>query len=132
MPSEPRIFPMTDNLRAAMWRAEDNPKAVVIYFQAREREEPVSFRVTTSAPILSSFWEMPSLRGGHWLTHSESRGTHHYAIALADHTFLDKSFIVGLELDMDGDPRDYVTGTETWNKTDAESQIAYIEFHNVA
>ena len=48
---------------------------------------------------------MPSLHGGHWLTHSESRGIHHYAIALADHKFLDQPFIVGLELDTAGDPQ---------------------------
>jgi len=132
MPEEPRILPMTDNLRAAMWRADDNPKAVVIYFQAREREEPVSFRLATSAPILSSFWKMPSLHGGHWLTHSESRGIHHYAIALADQQFLDQPFIIGLELDTDGDPQDHVTAAETWDKTDAESQIIYMEFPNVA
>jgi hypothetical protein len=132
MPTEPRIFPLTDNLRAAMWRADDNPKAVIIYFQAREQEESVSFRLATSAPVLSSFWEMRSLHGGHWLTHSESRGTHHYAIALAEHKFLDQPFIVGLELDTDGDPQDHVIAAETWDKTDAEPQIIYMEFPNVA
>lgn len=131
MPAEPRIFPMTDNLRAAMWRADDNPRAVVIYFQAREQEEPVSFRLTTSAPILSSFWEMPSLRGGHWLTQHESRGIHQYAIALADHKFLDQPFILGLELDINGNPQDHVTAAETWDKKDAEPQIIYMEFPNV-
>ena len=121
---------MTGNLRAAMWRADDNPKAVVIYFQAREQEEPVSFRVATSATILSSFWEMPSLRGGHWLMHSESRGIHHYAIALADHKFLDHPFIVGLELDTVDDPQDHITAVEAWDTTDAEPQIIYKEFPN--
>ena len=132
MLAEPRIFPMTDNLRAAMWRADDNPKAVVIHFQAREREECVSFRVTTSALILSSFWEMPSLRGPHWLTLAESRGTHDYAIAVSDHTFLDEAFIIGLELDTDSDPQDFVTATEVWNKVGAEPQTIYLDATNVA
>lgn len=130
MPAEPRILTITDNLRAAMWRADDNPKAVVIYFQAREREEPISFRVITTAPILSSFWKMPSLRGSHWLTLTESRGTHDYAVALADHMFLDEAFIIGLELDTDSDPQDHVTAAEIWNKADSEPQIIYVE--NVA
>jgi hypothetical protein len=128
MAEEPRVLPMTDNLRAVMWRADDNPKAVIIQFQAREREEPVSFFVTTTAPILSSFWKMPSLHGGHWLTHLESRRTHHYAIALGDQKFLHQPFIVGLELDTDSDPRDSITGAEIWSQTDAELQIVYIEF----
>ena len=130
MPAEPRILPMTANLRAAMWRADDNPQAVVINFQARELEESVAFRVTTTAPILSSFWEMPTLRGPHWLSLAESRGANHYAIAIGDQTFLDQPFIVGLELDTDGDPQDCITSTEVWNKTDAEPQIVYIDFTN--
>ena len=132
MPAEPRILPMTDNLRVAMWRAEDNPRAVLLYFQAREHKEPVSFHVTTSATILSSFWQMPSLRGGYWLTHTESRSPHHYAIALGDHQVLDQPFIVGLELDTAGDPQDCVTGATIWDRADGESQVAYIEFPTVA
>ena len=130
MPNEPRILPMTDNLRAAMWRADDNFKAVILYFQAREFEETVSFRVITSAPIISSMWRMPTLRGEHWLTLTESRGTNHYAVALADHKFLDQPFIVGLELDTDGDPQDHITETQIWDRTDAEPQIVFIDFEN--
>jgi len=129
-PIEPRILPMTGNLRAALWCAVNNPKAVGIYFQAREQAEPVSFRIVTSAPIISSFWEMPSLNGGHWLTLSESKDTHHYAIALDDHRFLDQPFIVGLELDTEGDPRDHVIGAEIWDKSEGEPQLVYIEFNN--
>ncbi len=110
-----------------MWRADDNPKAVVIYFQAREQAEPVSFRVTTSAPILSSFWEMPALRGVHWLTLTESCRTHDYSIAVADHMFLDEAFIVGLEIDTEGDPQDHVTAAEVWNRSGAEPQSIYVE-----
>ena len=65
MPIAPRILLINDNLRVAMWAAADNPCAVLLYFQAREREEAISFRVETSAAILSSFWRMPTLRGGH-------------------------------------------------------------------
>ena len=132
MPAEPRIIPMTDNLRVAMWRADDNARAVLLYFQAREQEEHVSFRITTSASILSSFWQMPSLQGGHWLTHTESRGSHHYAIALDDHHFLDQPFIIGLELDTPGDPQDSVTAATIWDRVDGESQVAYIEFPAIA
>lgn len=128
MPAEPRILPMTDNLRVAMWRADDNPKAVVFYFQARERQEPVSFRITTSASILSSFWELPSLQGGYWLNQVESQDSHHYAIALDEHTFLDQPFIVGLELDTADDPQDCNTGTAVWDKAGGSPQIVYVEF----
>ena len=119
---------MTENLRAALWRADDNPQSVIINFQARAQEEAVSFRVTTSAPIISLFWEMPSLRGPHWLSLAESRGANHYAIAITDHKFLDEPFILGLELDTDRDPRDEIIETAIWDKSDGEPQIAYIEF----
>ena len=119
---------MTDNLRAAMWRANDNPKAAILYFQAREQKESIAFRITTSAPILSSFWEAPFLRGGHWLNQVESRSVYHYAIALDEHKFLDQPFIVGLEIEADGDPQDSVVGATVWDKTDGEPQIIYIEF----
>lgn len=128
MPTEPRILPLMDNLRVAMWRADDNLRAVILYFQAREREEPISFYVSTSASILSSFWELPSLRGVHILNQIESRGAYHYAIALDDQTFLDQPFIVGLELDTNGNPQDQVAGAEIWDREDGVPQVIYLEF----
>ncbi len=75
---------------------------------------------------------MPSLSGGHWLTHTESRGVRHYAIALGEHKFLDQPFIIGLELDTDHDPQDDVTEAVVWDKASGVSQIAYIEFSATA
>ena len=70
---------------------------------------------------------MPSLRGAHWITLTEYRGPNHYAVSIAEHTFLDQPFIVGLELDTEGDPQDCIYGTEVWNKADGEPQIVYVE-----
>ncbi|MGV3531684.1 MAG: hypothetical protein ACO1QR_04885 [Chthoniobacteraceae bacterium] len=125
--NDPRILPISDNLRAAIWRADDNTNAAIIYVQARERPEAVSFRITTSAPILSSFWEMPSLKGEYWLNLAESRGSQHYAVAVADQHFLDEPFIVGLEFETESDPRDHVMSVELWDKAGAEPQIVFIK-----
>jgi hypothetical protein len=128
MPEEPRIIPMTDNLRGAMWRADDHPRAVVIYFQARDCEEEVSFRVRTSAAIRSKMWRMPWLKGGNWLSLTESLGAHHYAVAIAEKKFLDVPFIVGLELETEGDPRDAVVGADIWDRSGATAQVVFIDF----
>ena len=62
------------------------------------------------------------------MTHSESRGDYHYAVALGDRRFLEQPFIIGLELDTVGDPRDHVTGAMVWDKAEGESKVACIEF----
>ena len=131
MPSEETVIPMTDNLRAVVRRADDNPKAVIIFFQAREHEEAASFRVTTSAPIVSSMWRMPGLKGGQWLSLTESEGANHYAISV-DRKFLDKPFIVGLEIESEGNPVHQVAETQIWSETNGRAQVVYIEFKDEA
>ncbi len=113
--------------------AVDNPKAVLISFQAREVPEPISFEINTSVPIISSSWWLPALHGGQWMNLVESRGSHHYAIALGDavahvdHKFLDEPFIVGLELETDIEPRRGIAGAKVWAPKAADAQIVYIE-----
>ena len=127
MPNDPRILLLSENLRAVIWRADDNDSAAIIYFQAREQPEPVCLRINTAAPIRSFFWEMPSLKGGHWLSLAESQGPQHFAIAIADHQFLDDPFILGLEFETEGDPRDCIISAEVWDKDGGEPQIIYRE-----
>ena len=127
MPSEPAIFPINGNLRVAAWNAADNPRAVILYFQAREAEEPVSFFIDTDAIIISSTWRMPQLKGGQWLSLILAEDSHRYAIAL-DRKFLDKPFIVGLELAVEGNPRRHITAAGIWDRAGGEAQIVYREF----
>ena len=122
----PTIFPMTDNLRAAVWRSDDNPRAAIIYFQAREQEEKVSFSVKTSARILSHFWELPQLQEGTWLTLAEFLQETEYNIFI-DVSFLDSPFILGIELDTESDPINQIIETAVWDRADAQPVIAYVE-----
>jgi hypothetical protein len=118
---------MTDNLRAVVWNADDQPDAVVIQFQAREIEEPVSFKVITSVPIVDSMWQMPGLIGEHWLSLLESKGQTHYAISI-DKIFLDHHFIIGLRLKSEGNPKIQILSIEIWDKLGGDGGLVYMEF----
>jgi hypothetical protein len=126
MKPQSKIFPISDNLRAVAHHAEDNSRAVIIQFQARERRELVCFEVRTSAPILSSMWEMPDLKGGHWLSLGQSQREYFYAITI-DKEFLDSPFIVGLEIDSSHDPIQEIESIAIWDKEGGEFSMAYVE-----
>ena len=72
--------------------------------------------------------------GGHWLSfpHRVTVASHHYAIALGDHQFLDQPFIVG-RCNCDTTMLTRVPGQSLtaaiWDRADGESQVAYIESH---
>lgn len=122
----PTILPITDNLRAVVRNADDNPRAVIIHLQARETEEPVAFRIITAASIISHFWELPQLRGGNWLVLAEDVLPDGYRIMI-DRQFLDHPLIIGLELDTDSNPISSVVRIETWNGTDGAPSVIYVE-----
>jgi hypothetical protein len=109
--------------------ADDNPRAVIIQIQAREKTEPVAFRITTAASILSHFWELRQLHGGNWLTLAEDVLSDGYRIWI-DRTFLDQPLIVGLELDTDADPTSCVVEIRSWDGTDGAPCVVYIESSN--
>jgi hypothetical protein len=121
-----RILPISDNLRAVVRNADDNPHAVVIYIQARDTEEPVGFRIRTDARIISHFWELPQLHGGNWLSFAEDILPDGYRI-LIDQAFLDQPLIIGLEFDLVSDPAASVLEIETWDGTGGSPSVIYIE-----
>jgi len=120
------ILPITDNLRAVVHNADDNPRAVIIHIQARDREEPVAFQIRTTAPVLSHFWELPQLRGGNVLTLAEDVLSDGYRISI-DRTFLDQPFIVGLELDTRSSAVSCIVGIESWDGAEGAPDIIYVE-----
>lgn len=122
----PTVLPISDNLRAVVRNADDNPQAVIIHIQARDKEEPVGFRVRTDAGIISHFWELPQLQGGNWLTFAEDVLPDGYRM-LIDRTFLDHPLIIGLEFDHVSDPASSVLAIETWDGTDGAPSVIYIE-----
>jgi hypothetical protein len=122
----PTILPISDNLRAVVRNADDNPQAVIIHIQARDAEEPIGFRIRTNARIVSHFWELPQLRGGNWLTFAEDVLPDGYRI-LIDRTFLDHPLIIGLEFEHVLDPASSVLGIETWDGTDGAPSVIYVE-----
>jgi len=122
----PTILPITDNLRAVVRNADDNPRAVIIHLQAREVEEPVAFRIITAANVISHFWELPQLRGGNWLVLAEDVLSDGYRIMI-DRTFLDHPLIIGLEMDTNSDPISSVVRIETWDGTDGAPSVIYVE-----
>ena len=126
MDTAPIIFPISDNLRALIRKADDNPRAVIIHLQAKNLEEPASFQVTTAAAISSNFWELPQLEGGNWLMLTEEILPGRYRIRI-DRSFLDHSFIIGLEFDAPDDPISSVLKIEPWDGTGGNPVLTYIE-----
>jgi hypothetical protein len=124
----PKIIPITDNLRAAIWNAEDNTRAALIYFQARQSAENICFQITTSATIVSHFWKLPQLQGGHWLNTAEYVSVNHYGVSI-DQAFSEHPFIVGLELEVVDDPAGHITNATIWDKAHGVPQIIYVEFN---
>lgn len=121
-----RILPISDNLRAVVRNADDNPQAVVIFIQARDKEEPVGFRIRTDAEVVSHFWELPQLHGGNWLTLAEDVLADGYRI-LIDRAFLDHPLIIGLEFDLVSDPAARVLEIKKWDGADGSPSVIYIE-----
>jgi len=95
-------------------RADDNRRAVVLHIQAKDREEPVAFRVSTTCPIISHFWELPQLRGGNWLTVAEDVTPDGYRLWV-NQSFLDHPLVIGLEFQTDCNPAVCVTGVSLWD-----------------
>lgn len=124
--SSPIILPITDNLRAVVRNAQDNPRAVVIHIQARDTEESVGFIIKTSATIVSHFWELPQLRGGNWLTQAEDILHDGYRLWV-DRTFLEYPLVIGLEFETDSNPALNVLRVEMWDGTDGDPRLFYLE-----
>lgn len=121
-----RILPISDNLRAVVRIADDNPQAVIIFIRARDTEEPVGFRIRTGSRIVSHFWELPQLHGGNWLTLAEDVLPDGYRI-LIDRSFLDSPLIIGLEFERVSDPAAHVLAIETWDGTAGSPSVIYVE-----
>lgn len=121
-----RILPISDNLRAVVRNADDNPQSVIIFIQARDREEPVAFRIRTGSRIVSHFWELPQLRGDNWLTFAENVLPDGYRI-LIDRSFLEHPLIIGLEFECVSDPAANVLEIETWDGTGGSPAVIYIK-----
>jgi hypothetical protein len=124
--STPIILPITDNLRAVVRNAQDNPRAVVIHIQARDMEESVGFHVKTGARIVSYFWELPQLRGGNWLTQAEDVLPDGYRLWV-DRTFLEYPLVIGLEFETESDPTLNILRVEMWDGTDGDPRLLYLE-----
>jgi hypothetical protein len=119
---------MTDNLRAVIWPSDDNSRAVIIHFQARQHAEKIAFRVRTTARILSHFWELPQLKEGTWLMLGESSQDYEYRVCI-DQTFLDSPFIVGMEIESESEPVDCVAEVSVHEDLDVTASLIYIEPH---
>ena len=125
--NDPIIFGINDNLRAVAWVARDQPDAVMIHFQARCTEEKVGFKVTCAEPIQDPIWQMPSLKGGQWLTKKEINEPFCYAISL-NRAFLDQPFILGLRFPSTRDPRTCILEASAWDGSGGASSLVYMEF----
>jgi hypothetical protein len=127
----PIILPISDNLRAVVHRADDNTRAAVLHIQAKDREEPVAFRISTTSPIISHFWELPQLRGGNWLTVAEEVTPDGYRLWV-NQSFLNHPLVIGLEFQTDSDPAMCVSDVCLWDGEDGSPSIIYLESDTLA
>jgi len=119
----------TENLRVSAHVAADNPKAAMLVFEALVWAEPISFKITTSAPIKSTMWQLPGLKGMHQISVSELKETTRYALRIQDKLIRPKNpFVIGIEFDQPGEPRQYISGVERWDGSGGDCSIRFIEF----
>ena len=80
----------TENLRVSAHIASDNSKAAMLVFEALFWAEPISFKVTTTAKVKSSIWQLPGLKGMQQVSVSELKQDNTYAIAIQNYTIKPK------------------------------------------
>jgi hypothetical protein len=118
----------TENLRISVHIASDNPKAAMLVFESLFWAEPLAFKVTTSSSVKSSTWQLLGLKGMHQLSVSELKQANAYAIAIQNHSVKPKSpFVVGLEFEGAGDPRQFITRVDKWDGAGGEGSIRFMD-----
>lgn len=119
----------TENLRITAHIASDNPKAAMLVFEALFWAETIAFKITTSAEVKSTVWQIPGLKGMHQVSITELKANKQYGFCMQNKVIRPKNpFVVGIEFDRDGDPIQYITGVEKWDGSDGDSSVRFIDF----
>jgi hypothetical protein len=120
----------SENLRVSAHMAADNKKAAMVLFEALYWAEPISFIVQTSSKVKMAVWQLPSLKGMHQLSVSELKSDKLYALAIQNQSIQPKHpFVVGLEFEADGDPREQIVKIDKWDGTGGDPSIRFMSFN---
>lgn len=120
---------VTENLRVSAHIASDNPRAAMLVFEVLFWAEPVSFIVATNSQVKHSTWQFFGLKGMHQLSVSELKADKAYALAIQNHSIQPKKpFIIGLEFENSGDPREKILKIDKWDGSGGDASIQFIDF----
>jgi len=120
----------TDNLLVSAHIASDNPKAVIVVFEAQFWAEQIGFKVTVSEDIKSTMWSLPSLKGMQQVSISKLERDKEYGVRIFDKSIRPKiPFIMRIEFADPGDPRKKVVSVDDrWDGSDGEQSMSFIHF----
>lgn len=120
----------TENLRVSAHIASDNPNTAMLVFEALFWAEPISFKVTTSSKVTLSVWQLPGLKGMQQVSVSELKQDNAYALAIQNFSIRPKKpFVIGLEFDTEGDPREKIVKIDKWDGSGGKASIRFISFN---
>lgn len=118
-----------DNIVISANIAADNTNAVVLVFEAQFWAEAIGFKVTVSEDIKSTMWSMSALKGMQQVSISKLEGTREYGIRIYDKVIRPKApFIMGIEFEEGGDPRQKILGVGQWDGSGGEQSMSFIHF----
>ncbi len=119
----------SENLNVSVTTAQDNPKAAMVAFEAQFWAEPIGFKITTDADILSCRIQSPAFKGIQQISKSEIKSSREYGILIRNHTIKPKvPFIIGLVLETEGDPRSHVVEISAWDGSGGENSFSISAF----
>jgi hypothetical protein len=101
----------------------------MVLFEARFWAEPIGFKITTSAKIESTIWQIHGLKGMHQLPWMELKTDYHYALLLQNlHIRPKLPFVMGIMFDQPGNPTQYISSVERWDGSGGKSSVQLISF----
>lgn len=118
-----------DNLQVVAERTADEPDAMAVVFTARYWAEAISFRLTTTEPILEREYQLlPPQRGGTLNYAIQERETA-YAVALPNHRISPgQRFAMLMKFAPDTDLDAVITRVERWDGSDStQSGMAFLK-----
>ncbi len=120
----------SQNLNVSTYIASDNPNAALLVFETLFWAEPIAFKIITSAKVVSTSWNMPSLKGLHQISISEMTYANAYALMINNHNIRPKHpFVIGLNFEPDGDPRSHIQKIDKWDGIGGNSSMRFIQFN---
>lgn len=120
--------PNEPNLAVTREPVSDEPLATAVLFSARYWAEPISFRITTNAPIeMHNYQLLPPQRGG-TLSYAVQESDHAYAVALPNHRLSpSQAFVMMMKFAAGTDLMSVIGSVDRWDGSEStQSGMAFL------